>query len=179
MKADKKKDLEKRITENVVVDERINQIDNSALATAGTISMVMNLGLMVYGLICDEMKIGIIALAQFLIMFFTVMIIRRKKGIIDNPITFGEKNVSLAITKEGKKSRLKYSLIDASVMTVIFAVFEIFVSKNTDFPDVLVSLVIDFVIFFLFDYFILKSNAKIYNKQIAELDEDEDSVEAE
>lgn len=165
-------------TNEILVDERELQINDQALAGAAIVSILCNLGLMIYGLIRDDLKTGVIALAQVVLMGFVIAIIKRKKGDINIPKTISGKKVSTEMTKKGRLNRIGYCAIESLAFTIGFTLIDILLhSDTTKIHEFVIQFIILFVISFIFEFLLLNSKVKRYNKLIAEFDSEDDDAE--
>lgn len=164
-------------TNGYVQDEREIQNNDKALAGAAVVSMLCNAGLMVYGLISDDLKTGTIAVVQLIIMGLVVAIIKRKKGDVDIPTTISGKKVSTEMTKKGRLNRIGYCALESLCFCIGYTLIDVLLSSDLSIPGLAVQFVILFIVSFVFEYFLLKSKVKKYNKLMAELEGDDEDID--
>lgn len=167
----------KNNTNGYIQDEREIQNNDKALAGAAVVSMLCNVGLMFYGALNDDFKTGTIAVIQLILMGLVVAIIKRKKGDIDIPTTITGKKVSTEMTKKGKLNRIGYCALESLGFCIGYTLIDVLLSSDLSIPGLAVQFVILFIVSFVFEFLLLKSKVRKYNKLMAQLDNDDDDID--
>lgn len=164
-------------TNGYVQDEREIQNNDKALAGAAVVSIICNFGLMIYGLVKDDLKTGVIALIQIILMGIVIAIIKRKKGDINIPTTISGKKVSTEMTKKGKLNRIGYCALESLGFCIGYTLIDVLLSSDLFIPGLAVQFVILFIVSFVFEFLLLKSKVKKYNKLMAELENEDEDID--
>lgn len=164
-------------TNGYVQDEREIQNNDKALAGAAVVSMICNFGLIFYGALNDDFKTGTIAVIQLILMGLVVAIIKRKKGDIDIPTTISGKKVSTEMTKKGKLNRIGYCALESLAFCIGYTLIDVLLSSDLFIPALAVQFAILFAISFVFEYLLLKSKVRKYNKLMAELENEDEDID--
>lgn len=164
-------------TNGYVQDEREIQNNDKALAGAAVVSIICNFGLMIYGLVKDDLRTGGIALIQIILMGIVIAIIKRKKGDINIPTTISGKKVSTEMTKKGRLNRIGYCALESLGFCIGYTLIDVLLSSDLFIPGLAVQFVILFIVSFVFEFLLLKSKVKKYNKLMAELENEDEDID--
>ncbi len=164
-------------TNGYVQDEREIQNNDKALAGAAVVSIICNVGLMIYGLVRDNMVIGTIGIIQLCLMGLVIAIIKNRKDNIDLPKTIGGKTVSTEMTKKGLLNRIGYCILDSIVFCISYTLIDILLTNGFSVSELVIQFVILFAISFIIEFINVQYKVKKYNKLMAQLDNDDDDID--
>ncbi|MBQ8297804.1 MAG: hypothetical protein IJX77_08490 [Ruminococcus sp.] len=168
--------VKEKLTKNYenMPDEREVQNNDKALAGAAVVSMLFNIVLMVYGAFSDDLKLAVVGMAQLIFMGLVVAVIKHRKNDFDIPKTISGRKINTELTKEGKRSRIGYYLLEALGCAIGFGVIDVLLSQEITAVAIAVTFAVSYIVSFIFDYLHIEHKVKKYNEFMVNIVDDDD-----
>lgn len=153
-------------------DERIQRNETQALANAALVGMMVVLVKIAYSVIKSTLSwetfiwdIGLLSL-----MSITIAISLYRLKDIDAPKSIFGQVLSTDQTTGAKKQRVNKAYLPSSILTAIIVtlLYIIFPTRPLNWTSILTDFVINFIIFFLMNFFWYEHEVKRYNKFFTE-----------
>lgn len=153
-------------------DERIQDNETQALANAAIVGMMVILVKIAYSVIKSTLSLDtfIWDIGLLFLMSITIAISLYRLKNIDVPKSILGQVLSTDQTIDAKKQRVNKAYLPSSLFfAIIFTlVFILLPSRPLNWTSILTDFVINFIIFFLMNYFWYEHEVKRYNKFFSE-----------